>query len=446
MKKILEKIIEYLFYFFVFIFFWQTKLIIRSAETNYNEIALYFNYLLLLLILVLFIFYLFKYKSKDFADNFDFSRYWVALAGMEFFIFLSIFVSQAREITIFKYILFLFAIGLLFLITQFKFNIKKIILVLLMALFIQALLGISQFFSQATFSSEYLGIASHDPAVLGVSVLENESGRFVRAYGAFDHPNIFGALMFFAIFFVILLLMDSRFRFNKSCCQSKKESVGKRQLNLDFCKILIYLSLFVFIAALIVSFSRSALLALGLSLVFLLIVSFFNKNNFKKYLPIFIFCLSSIVIFFIILQPLVMNRFKLDSRLERISIDERSGQLGEAREVIRNNPLLGVGLGAYHQGLLNKDATLKSYQAQPVHNVFLLSLAEIGLWGFIFFLLFIFYIIKKNALSWHNYPLFIGLFVFMALDHWLWSLPFGLLFMFFIFGLTFYFKYDNIDG
>lgn len=134
MKKILEKIIEYSFYFFVFVFIWQTKLIIKPAETNYNEIALYFNYLLLFLILLLFIFYFLRYK-KELVNNFDFSKYWIALAGMEFFIFLSIFASQVREVTIFKYILFLVAIGLLFLMTQFKFNIKKIILIFLTALF-----------------------------------------------------------------------------------------------------------------------------------------------------------------------------------------------------------------------------------------------------------------------------------------------------------------------
>jgi O-antigen ligase len=446
MKKILEKTIEYLFYFFVFVFVWQTKLIIKPADTNYNEIALYFNYLLLFLILVLFIFYLFKYRSEDFADNFDFSKYWIALAGMEFFIFLSIFASQARDVTIFKYILFLLAIGLLFLMTQFKFNIKKIILIFLTALFLQALLGIFQFFSQTTFEYKYLGIASHEASILGVSVLENDLGRFGRAYGAVDHPNIFGSLMFFAIILVILLLMDDRFSFAKFYAQAKNKIAGKSWSQFDGRKILIYSSLLIFIIALMVSFSRSAFLALGLSLIFLFINFCFDKNNFKKFLPIFIFCLSSIVVFFIILQPLIVDRFRPDSRLEKISLEERSSQLGEARQTIQANPWLGVGLGAYHQDLLSKNEGFQPYQAQPVHNVFLLSLAEIGLWGFIFFLLFIFYIIKKNALSWHNYPLFVGLFVFMALDHWLWSLPLGLLFMFFILSLTFYFKYDRVDG
>lgn len=445
MKKILEKIIEYSFYFFVFVFIWQTKLIIKPAETNYNEIALYFNYLLLFLILLLFIFYFFRYK-KELVNNFDFSKYWIALAGMEFFIFLSIFASQAREVTIFKYILFLVAIGLLFLMTQFKFNIKKIILIFLTALFLQALLGIFQFFSQTTFEYKYLGIASHEPAVLGVSVLENDLGRFGRAYGAVDHPNIFGSLMFFAIIFVILLLIDSRFGLVMYCSQTKDKSTGKSWAKLNGRKILIYSALLIFIIALMVSFSRSAFLALGLSLIFLFINFCFDKNNFKKFLPIFIFCLGSIVVFFLIFRPLIVDRFKFDSRLEKISLEERSSQLGEARKTIQANPWLGVGLGAYHQNLLNTNNNLQPYEAQPVHNVFLLSLAEIGLWGFIFFLLFIFYIIKKNALSWHNYPLFIGLFVFMVLDHWLWSLPFGLLFMFFILSLTFYFKYDRVDG
>ncbi|MDD3711103.1 MAG: O-antigen ligase family protein [Patescibacteria group bacterium] len=448
MKKILEKIIEYLFYLFVFTFVWQTKLIIVPAETNYNEIALYFNYLLLALILIIFIFYFFKYKRNEAINNFDFAKYWVALAGMEFFIFLSIFASSVRAVSIFKYILFLLSFGLLFLMTQFKFNFKKIILIFLSALLFQASLGIFQFFSQKSFSNKYLGIASHEASVLGVSVLENDLGRFVRAYGATDHPNVFGALMFFAIFFVILLLViDPYLEFsslNNKVSSGFKE--GERNKKYRGRKILFYFVLLIFIIALMVSFSRSAFLALGLSLIFLFLTSLFNKNSFKKYYPIFIFCLTSILLFFIIFKPLIVNRFKLSSRLEKISISERSEQIGEASKIIKSNPWLGVGLGAYHNKVLELNPTWESYQAQPVHNTFLLSLAEIGLWGFILFLLFIFYIIKKNVLQVHYFPLFIGIFVFMAFDHWLWSLPFGLLFMFFLFGLTFYFKYDKVHG
>ncbi|MFA5644303.1 MAG: O-antigen ligase family protein [Patescibacteria group bacterium] len=425
MEQKIKKIIEYSFLFFVFIFFWQTKLIIFPAETNYNEIALYLNYLVLGLILILFIFYLIRYKRREFVEKFDFARYWVILAGLEFFIFISVFISSVRGVSIFKYFLFLLAIGLLFLMTQFKFNFKKIISVFLLAILIQAGLGIFQFFSQETFSNKYLGIASHSASVLGVSVVENDWGRFGRAYGGTEHPNIFGALMFFGVIFLILFFYKNDFVLPK--------------------KIFFYLSLALLLLALLVSFSRGAYLALGLSLLFLFFVSFFEKKNFQKYLPVFSFSLVFLLVFFFVFQPLLINRFKIDSRLEKISIDERSDQLKTSFKIIKDSPWIGVGLGSYHNELLALNPDWKAYQAQPVHNVFLLSWAEIGLWGFIFFCSFLLCIIRKNIVNIYYFPVFIGLFVFMTLDHWLWSLPFGLLFMFFIISLTFYFKCDIVS-
>lgn len=144
--------------------------------------------------------------------------------------------------------------------------------------------------------------------------------------------------------------------------------------------------------------------------------------------------------FFIILKPLFLSRLDTGSRLEQISLNERSSQLNQATFIIKDNLYLGTGIGAYHQKLLDLNPSLQAYQAQPVHNVFLLVLAETGLWSFLFFIFFLFFLIKKNSKNIFAVVIFMGLFVFMFFDHWLWSLPFGLLFLFFILSLTFYFS------
>lgn len=427
MKNIFEKIIEYSFYIFVFVFIFQTKLILIPSETNYGEVSFYLNYLLLFLIIILFLVYRFKFRENiEMIPNINASKHWVILAGLEFFIFISLFFSSDLKVSLFKYFLFLLGIGLLFLMLNFKFNFKKIILVFLSALLIQAGIGIYQFFSQESFSNKYLGIAEHDASVLGVSVLENDWGRFVRAYGALDHPNIFGALMFFGIIFLILLIVKSDYR--------------------GYKKVLSHLFLFILMLALIVSFSRSALLALVISLSFLLIIFWWNKNKkiLKNYLSILFFLLIFSGLFFFILKPLIINRFNPEARLEKISIQERGEQVSSARDIIKNNTWWGVGIGSYHQEILNINSNLKPYQAQPVHNTFLLIWSEIGLWGFICVLWLGFNIFKNNFTKIEYLPLFIGIFIFMMLDHWLWSLPFGLLFLFFFLGLTFSFKNDIV--
>ena len=200
MKNFLRKTIEYLFYLFVFSLSFQTKLILVPAETNYNEISLYLNYLLLTLTLFLSFIYYFKYQE---GDKIKIGPLIIILASWEFFIFISLFFSNNLSVSIFKYILILLSWGLFFWLLILKFLIlkKKSYHSFLSALLIQASLALFQFF-QSSFSSKYLGMARHNSASLGVAVIENDTGRFLRAYGASDHPNILGALMFFAFSFL----------------------------------------------------------------------------------------------------------------------------------------------------------------------------------------------------------------------------------------------------
>lgn len=416
-------IIEYSFYLFAFLFPFQTKLIIKSGDSTYNEIALFANYLLLTVIFILFLIYKIKNKKEEgLATGLD--KYWIILAGLEFFIFLSIFVSTAINLSIFRYSLFLLSIAMMFMMLNFKFNFKKIIFFFLAGLLLQAVLGIGQVFTQKTFSCKYLGIAYHNVVEPGTSVIETANERFLRAYGATDHPNIFGALMFFAVFLSIMIMVKNNYH-------------GTRRL-------LTYLSLFVFFIALWVSFSRSALLAIVILLPFLLL-SFYleSKKLFMKYLPIFIILVLLGGVLTMLFKPIMMVRIETNSRLEKISINERQEQIATASTIIKKYPWLGVGLGVYHDKLLALDSSLVSYKAQPVHNTFLLMWAEIGLWGLIFFVYFIFYLLKRNIKKLYYFPLFIGLLIFMLFDHWPWSLPWSYLFIFFILALTFYFKKDN---
>lgn len=256
MKVLLEKWINYLLYFFVFIFSWQTKLIIIPASTNYNEISLYLNYLALVLFLIIVIFYFFKFNFQDFKNNFSFPSYLWALIALDFFVFFSIIASPNKAVSIYKYLLFALLLIFFFLLVELrsKFNFKKILLFFLAGLFSQASLGIFQFFSQIAIKNKYFGLALHDASTLGSSVVESSGGRFIRSYGGLDHPNIFGALMFFAIIFTIFFILNYQQKL--------------------YQKILSYFSLLLFFLALIVSFSRSAFLALAVSLFFFIFIFF----------------------------------------------------------------------------------------------------------------------------------------------------------------------------
>ena len=61
--------------------------------------------------------------------------------------------------------------------------------------------------------------------------------------------------------------------------------------------------------------------------------------------------------------------------------------LRKAKEIIKDNWLIGVGIGNYTFALRAKYPEIKVWELQPVHNTYLLILAELGVVGFLFLLL-----------------------------------------------------------
>ncbi|MCR4256087.1 MAG: hypothetical protein NUW08_00075, partial [Candidatus Uhrbacteria bacterium] len=68
-----------------------------------------------------------------------------------------------------------------------------------------ALLGLWQYATQSVIGSTWLGMASQNPADLGVSVIGVEGRRVLRAYGGFPHPNILGGWLAFGLMGVTFL-------------------------------------------------------------------------------------------------------------------------------------------------------------------------------------------------------------------------------------------------
>jgi O-antigen ligase len=96
-----------------------------------------------------------------------------------------------------------------------------------------------------------------------------------------------------------------------------------------------------------------------------------------------------------------------------------------------------VGVGNYTLSLKKElYPNENSYFYQPVHNIFMLILSEIGIFGFLSFLAFIFYfiyLIFKNNI--YYLSLISALIIMFSFDHYYWTLHFGILLMFFLFGI-----------
>ncbi|MHB8903756.1 MAG: O-antigen ligase family protein, partial [Patescibacteria group bacterium] len=370
------------------------------------------------------------FRSKESDEST--SGVWYFLAGLELFVFASFFVAVDQTLAFYHYLIFLEVIGLFYLLregTLFKsyaepyLNKTVIIYVFLSSIFFQAILGIYQFLTQSTFAFKYLGLAYHNPEDSGVAVIEAASGRFLRAYGGFDHPNIFGGVL------VVSLILAAYFLAKKKVLNSNKEI---------FESIFLFIFYFSSLFALFFTFSRTAWMAYIAGLVAILISFIINKDRWMigRYLALIFF---SAVFLFIIASPyrdLLAVRIKADTRLEQKSINERQMYFAQSETLIKSQPFLGVGVGNYISELNHRDKNKQpAWINQPVHNCFLLIFSENGIFALIFFLGFLIALILKDRRETFSWAIIVALIILMMFDHWLISLPSGILFLFFILGL-----------
>ena len=402
-----------------------------------------------------------------------FPIFWFLIIGLELMIFISVFFAADKLIAVYKYAIFLLGIGLFWLIVNANYNKIKLVYCFLAGIFLQSCLGIWQFLAQSGFACKWLGMAEHDASVLGTSVIETISSadgigeRWLRAYGGMDHPNVLGGLLTVGLLITISLIVE----FNK--CKTEKfvicnlkfgENVKKESdfNNTQFRKkesqitnyqlpitSIFYLLL---ITCLFFTFSRGAWLGLVIGVLIMLAAMVIKKDLLGQKKLLQIILASSVLIFVLFsqFQDLVLTRLSNDTRLEVKSNSERIELYKDSWELIKDNWLFGVGIGNYTLEIGNRKSEILDDNVfiQPVHNVFLLIWAEIGIFGLLFFILIplciMYNLLFKNNLRSKNLILSVSLLAAIStmfmIDHWWWSLHFGVLLFWLVMGLLIIFE------
>lgn len=388
-----------LWLFSAFLLPWQTKLILKSASSNYWEISLFV--VMIFLVFTLAVFFIVNFKQ---LKSWRLPVYLkVAVILFLLSLILSLFYSVDPLLSFYRYIWLIIFIISLYAIRNLPKNWQAYILItLLLSVFFQALFGIHQFFTQLSFSSSMMGMALHDASQAGTIVLENFSGRYLRAYGPLDHPNVFGGIM-------ALAAIASAYLFIR---------INNRYQHLLFLVLFI-----VFNLALLTSFSRAAILAFALAYIV-----FFIEN--RKAIKVWAILLISSVIIALLFSwqyhELLFSRLQTNNRLEQISLNERKNFNQSAWHSFSQHPIIGTGLSnstlVIRENDLKNYLDLASWNYQPAHNYFLLILNEGGIILFIAIFLFWYFAYKKSR-SHRLLALFITFFILTLFDHWLFSLP-----------------------
>ena len=300
--------------------------------------------------------------------------------------------------------------------------------------FIQALIGIIQFFYGRSIGLRFFGESIVSREIPGVAKFIIDDMKHIRAYGTFPHPNIMAG---FLIIPLIIIFMEILSRWKPELislptlpsAENKSEFVT-RETSLSQISIFIII---VFLSTIglgfILTFSRSAFL--GLFIIFLFIsYKFVLSLKYKKAISI------SFIVIIIALIGLTYSMNRNSSLFSDQSIRERASYTNVSREIILEHPLVGIGIGQFVLSEYRKNSTLEGWQYQPVHNIYLLITSELGIIGLALFLLFITFLFLDQrkrvedylGLTYYFFCCIMFSFLIMALfDHFFWDIKMGTL-------------------
>lgn len=413
--KIINKLVVYGIYLFVFLLPWQTRWIYHKAYINnspweYGRFSLYASEIILLFVLFLaMIIWSYKFphlnkeqKIKIIKNCFkDIPLLVVLLIGWSGLV---IFWSADKPLAGYGWLKIIEGAGLYWFGSTLLFNInfKKISLAIISAGLIQSIIALGQWLYQSSISSKWLGLSYLNPSILGTAVIENNTGRFLRAYGTLPHPNILAGFLVICILLCLILLIN--------------DSV-KKYHNFSFF-VMPFLT-----TALFFTFSRSGWMALLACLALLWLIYLKEKKSLKKLL------LSTLLIIFIFsfltlnYADLIKTRTFSQGRLEIKSNQERLNYFHQSWDVIKINWFKGIGLNNYTYYLSKKNPNQNAWDYQPVHNFWLLVFAELGIIGLFLYLA----IIIKSFINFGAFwPLLTAFAIISFFDHFFYSLYFGI--------------------
>lgn len=448
-------------YILVFLLPWQTVLIIQEATIGsagavgvwqYGTLKVYIVEVLILFLAVVSLFCHLPAAKRN--------ALWMFIMAFLIFAGLSIFWSEERLVALFAWVRLLEGAFLFYLFKNAPLRFSGFLAAWIFAAVIQSALGIWQFFTQDISASSLLGIAAHNPLELGTSVVEAGDHRWLRAYGGFPHPNIFGAYIAVSIIWCAVALYRSREKWQW---------------------IIILIASQIILIALLLTFSRSAWLAViaaGLTCGTLLlhqsiryvfvrknmlgvtnindsskcISSDVGGNSLIKKSSIFVNPVAALMLLSIVTAGIFSAFFFeevktrsgfIESRLETKSASERIASFSRAVPLLRETWVAGAGIGNFTNALFRSEErngiAQPWYAYQPLHNVFALVFAEAGIIGavlFLFMIVTIFVKIRGSSAPVVGYSLLAAFFTFAIFDHFLWTLLFGIFMVGLVFGIT----------
>lgn len=387
--------------------FWPQWTLFLGRRIDYLSPTLYFTDCLAFLAMIFYVFAGFhfqRFKRLRSKKN----RVYAVLFLIVFFIaILNIFNAISWQVSVYRWtkvVLF----GFVFLyVANHKSESKHYLQALVAGALFSSMLAIAQFMKQQSIGSIFWFVGERlftitTPLIARGHVCTpfTESCKLMlRPYATFAHPNLLGGYLS-----VTLFLFMAKMR--------------KNRVSIFYDSVMIFLGI-----ALLLTMSRAAIVVT--SLLFMCRYAFIIRDTPRRFAKWIV-----VATFFAIIVSLF---FVLPLRSTDESILVRANLNSAAIRVIANHWVFGVGLGNFVLALKGIGSGVFFATIQPVHNVYLLALSElgfVGIFGFIGVSLVLWRTIKYNMLrsnkdaSLYGASL-IALGVIGLFDHYMWTLQQG---------------------
>ncbi len=371
--------------FSIFTVVWQNAYFLQGSYNPYLSFSVYLSEIF---VAATFVAWLIEKFLKSNKLNFH-KKSWLLAGGILGLSLLSVLFSQDKITSLLGNIHILSGLMAMLLMAHQVTPHQKTKQIFISALVFQSVVGIFQVITQKSIGLSFLGEPLIGPEIAGVAKLNIAGKTLVRAYGTLPHANLLAG------FLGIGILMAHK--------------LPKHKL-WQISKVLLWTGFFL-------TFSKGAIIALFLALTIT------KRLPLKIAAPILGISLVAFV-------------YKWDFFLLSESFIERLQYLKISLGMLANEPV-GVGLTQF-TARLQEFSTIKlqPWQYQPVHNIYLLVANELGLWSGLALIGGLGYALRQ---LWHHkiattiiiFIIIIGLF-----DHYLISLPQGILLSGGLLGLT----------
>jgi hypothetical protein len=389
---------RFLFYFLFFAIPFQTRKIFYYSGWYFNEwqsVSLYFTDLVLFILFILWGWQNLKFNkfsifNFNFSNKFQIINYKIFLKS-DFYLVLFLIAALISvknssnfligsflwlkfvEFSIFYFYLKIYAIK--------KFNLVIVLYALIFGGVFQAIIAIAQFLKQGSLGLTYFGESFLGTNINGVASFFISSGeKIIRSYGTTPHPNILAAYLLLALVAFYFVYVFNRININSNIMHYVLEKFWW-----GWYSVLLFGFLFTFSRTVIflwavgfLGFAATVFLKQKIKLKF-------YDLSYKNMSYIFFVTLIVCTVFGILFFPEIQARLNLSSNDEAVQL-----RVFYNEESLKGKiSLFGIGLGDFTSWLMEQNPNLLSYVYQPVHNIYLLVYKEIGVIGFVFFLLFI---------------------------------------------------------